>query len=142
MPLPTNLTNNEVKDRSGAAVNFTRRSNGPGSAVEFSRVSEVPARPYRISVRHQDIGSGITARRRSAIQVRQTFVGHVDLTKYSTVIATITLDVPTGNLTGMNEAKDVLANLGQFCFTIGAAETCTRLDGTGYGVAALTDGGV
>jgi hypothetical protein len=140
MALPTNLTNNEVKDRASAAVSFLRRSNGPGPQVEFAKTSEVPARPHRISVRHQDIGTGVTQRRRSALQVRLTFPGHVDSVKYATVLATLTLDIPIGNMTTTNEAKDVLANLGQICFTQGAAESCTRLDGSGIGASAILNG--
>lgn len=140
MALPTNLTNNEVKDRAGVEVEFIRQSTGPDRSTLFAKSGEVPSRPHRISVKHQETGTGVARRRRSVLRVDLSFVGLVDTTKIETVSAYIVVDMPVGNTTTANEVSDVLANLGQLCFTQGAAETAIRLDGTGYGAAALRYG--
>lgn len=140
MAIPANLTNNEVKDRASASVSFTRLSTGPGREVLFAKAGEPPARPHRLSVKHSETGTGLTRRRRSVVRVDLTFTGHIDSTKTSTASAYLVLDVPVGNMTSTNEAADVIANLNQFCFTQGAAEVSLRLNGSGFGAAALLNG--
>lgn len=140
MALPANLTNNEVKDRAAASVSFTRISTGPGREVLFAKASELPARPHRVNVKHAESGTGLTRRRRSVLRVDLTFTGHIDSTKTATASAYIVLDIPLGNMTSTNEAADVLANLNQLLCTQGAAEVALRLNGSGYGAAALLNG--
>lgn len=140
MAIPANLTNNEVKDRANASISFTRLSTGPGREVLFAKAGELPARPHRLSVKHAETGSGLTRRRRSVVRMDLTFTGHIDSTKTATVSAYIVLDIPTGNMTSMNEGADVLANLNQFLCTQGAAEVALRLNGTGFGAATLLNG--
>ncbi|DAD52366.1 TPA_asm: coat protein [ssRNA phage SRR5466338_4] len=140
MAFPANLTSNEVKDRAGVEQEFIRISTGPGRETLFAKSGEIPARPHRISVRHAETGSGLTRRRRSVLRVDLTHLGHVDNTKTVTTSAYVVLDAPVGNITTSNEATDCIANLIQMLATQGAAETTVRLDGTGYGAAALRYG--
>lgn len=140
MALPTNLTTSEVKDRTGTEQEFIRQSTGPDRSTLFAKSGEVPSRPHRISVKHQETGTGLARRRRSVIRVDLSFAGHVDATRIETTSAYAVCDIPVGNMTGVNETSDTLANLGQLCFTQGGAETAIRLDGTGFGAAALRYG--
>lgn len=136
--LPANLNTNEVKDRAGVELEFNRIATADRRA-EFQKVNEVPAQPFRISINHQDIGSGTTRRRRSVVRVDKTIIGHVDSAKSVQLSAYIVSDYPVGNLTNMNDGKDVLAALLSLCASTGATTTILY-DCTGYGAAALING--
>lgn len=138
MPLPTNLTTNEVKDRAGAEVEFQRLET-VGRTALFEKVGVVPALPHRISVSHQEIGSGLTARRRSRIRIDKTETGTYAEAPKITTTAYVVLDIPIGNSGNLDSAKDVLAELMSFLATTGAGTT-VLFDCTGNGAATLING--
>jgi len=79
-------------------------------------------------------------RRRSLIRIDKTVVSGVDSETPITVSAYIVLDAPTGAMTSITEASNVLAEVCSFVSTLG---TNTHLyDGTGTGAAALLAGGL
>lgn len=139
MPLNSTLLTNEVKDRTGAEVEFTRRENGPGARVEFQRVAESPQTPHRLVVSHQETGSQLKRRRRSLVRFDKTSISSVDLVTPVTTSAYIVVDAPVGAITTTTELAEVLANLLSFCATTGAATT-VLFDGTGTGAVPLISG--
>ena len=134
--LPTNLSTNEVKDAAGTEVEFLRISTLDRS-VTFAKNGETPNLPYRLKVSHQEVGSGIAARRRSVVRVDSTVLGNSGNTV--NVAGYMVLDIPIGDLGDYSAAKAVAANLNSFLSTTGAA-TIVLFDGTGYGTSALVNG--
>lgn len=136
--LPNNLTTNEVKDSAGVEIEFNRIRSSDRE-VEFQKVGELPGTPHRISVKHQETGSGVTRRRRSVLRADLTLAGSVDTTKTVTVSAYLVVDIPIGNMSSYVHAKTVLANILSLTATTGAATT-VLFDGTGHGAVALVNG--
>jgi len=136
--LNNTLNTNEVKDKAGAEVEFSRLMTNDRS-TEFSQITETPAAPHRLKISHQEIGAGSTMRRRSVIRIDKTVTG-VSL-KPVTVAGYIVLDAPVGDLATYDEPKNVIAELLSFCATTGAATT-VLFDCTGNGANALVTGGL
>jgi hypothetical protein len=134
--LPNTLNTNEIKDSAGTEYEFTRFGT---SLTDWKKVSELPTFPHRMSIKHQESGTGVTLRRRSVIRFDTTTTGQVDATQVARDSAYIVLDHQIGNHTTNTAAKNVLSFLGSFTFTLGGTSTFLY-DGTGNGAVALLDG--
>lgn len=132
------LNTNEVKDRTGTEVEFTRISTN-GRETEFAKVGEVPSQPYRLYVKHTETGEGLRKRRRSTVMFRKTTIAEVDSVTPVTSGAYVVIDSPVGAMTTNNVLTDLIANLLSFVGTTGAAST-VLFDGTGTGAKCLTNG--
>jgi hypothetical protein len=142
MPVfPANLTTNEVKNAAGTEVEFLRLGALPGSerSMVFAKSGEVPAQQHRISVSHQESGSGLTARRRSVVRIDQTIAGQVDTTKLVKNSFYLVGDLAIGQLTALTVPTDLLANLVSLIASQGATTTILY-DGTGYGASSILNG--
>lgn len=137
--LANTLNTNEIKDRAGVEVEFGRLSTGEGRKTVFSKVGETPNLPYRMSVSHQETGSGIDLVRRSLIRFDKTVASTVDSSKLVTASAYAVLVAPVGAMGAVTEFENVLANLMSFLATTGAGTT-VLFDCTGNGAATLTSG--
>jgi len=135
---PTDLNTNEVKNRSGVEVEFRRQSSSARQLV-FAQVGETPAAPHRITVSHQEIGSGTATRRRSVVRVDQMVSSNLDTTKMVKVSAYAVLDIPVGELASYDSAKDTLAELVSMLASRGASTTIL-FDCTGVAAEALVNG--
>lgn len=138
--LTNTLNTNEVKNASGTEVEFTRLSIGDRK-TEFAMISETPALPNRLSISHQETGSGLTRRRRSVVRFDRTTAGEVDTTLNVRSSAYIVLDAPIGNLSATTATKAVLAQLMSFVASLGASTTILY-DCTGNGADCLVNGGI
>lgn len=138
--LANTLNTNEVKDSAGVEVEFSRLSTSDRE-TEFSKVGETPSQPYRLKIKHQETGNGMSLRRRSVIRFDKTSISGVDSSTPVTTSAYIVLDAPVGAMTSMTEATNAIANLMSFCATTGAATT-VLFDGTGNGAKTLLEGGL
>jgi hypothetical protein len=139
MPLPANLTTNEVKNSAGTEVEFLRRSTGPGAAVEYAQSGESPNAPHRLKVSHTETGSGTGLVRRSLVRVDKTVTGasgaSVVISSYNVTV------VPVGELSSTTEVKNVQAELMSFTASLGASTTILY-DCTGNGADSLVNGTV
>lgn len=138
--LPNTLNTNEVKDAAGAEVEFTHLDSAGRKRV-FAKVGEAPNAQHRLLISHIEVGEGLDRRRKSLVRVDKASASTVDTTRMVTSSAYIVLDAPVGALTTDAELKAVLAELGSFCFTTGAATT-VLFDGSGNGSQALLTGGL
>lgn len=138
--LSNTLNTNEIKDKAGVEVEFTRLSTTDRSTV-FAKVSETPSSPYRLTISHQESGTGMKKRRRSLVRFDKTSISGVDSITPITTSAYVVLDYPVGAATTQDEAANVLANIMSFCATTGAATT-VLFDGTGNGARELLNGGL
>lgn len=138
--LNNTLNTNEVKDRSGVEIEFSRIKT-LDRTTEFSKIAEQPNLPVRLKVSHQETGAGITLRRRSVIRFDKSSISTVDATKVVTNSCYIVLDAAVGGITSNNELADVIAMVLSFVGTTGAATT-VLFDGTGNGAKALIEGGL
>lgn len=138
--LTNTLNTNEVKDSSGSEVEFTRLSIADRSTV-FAKVGESPALAHRLSISHQESGSGLGKRRRSVVRIDKTIVSTVDSVTPVVVSAYLVLDTPVGAITAGTEPTHVLAEVLSFCASLGASTTILY-DGTGNGATALLTGGL
>lgn len=136
--LSNTLNTNEVKDSAGAEVEFTHRKQ-EGSMREFMKVNENPSQEYRLTISHQELGSGLKKRRRSLVRFAKTVISTVDSVTPVTILGYTVLDAPVGALTSTAELAHVVANLNSFCATTGAATT-VLFDGTGNGAKCLING--
>jgi hypothetical protein len=136
--LATTLNTNEVKQRAGTEVEFQHLAQNDRS-TEFGQITETPVGKHRLKVSHQEIGTGVEMRRRSASIITKKVAG-VSGT-YREIKATVNLDIPVGDLATYDDVKDVLAEVGSFCFTA-AGSTTFQYDGSGTGAAALLSGGL
>lgn len=137
--LANTLNTNEVKDRAGVEVEFARVSTGEGRKTLFSKVGEQTNAPYRMSVSHQESGSGIDLVRRSVVRFDKTVASTVDTSKLVTVSAYAVIQAPAGALTAATEMENVLANLMSFLASTGATTTIL-FDCTGTGAVTLIGG--
>lgn len=138
--LSNTLNTNEVKDRTGAEVEFSRLSTNERKTV-FSQINESPALPHRLSISHQEVGGGIGLRRRSVCRVDKTVLSSVDSTTPVTVSAYMVVDAPVGALTANTEIANALAELMSFSATTGSGTT-VLFDCSGNGASALLNGGL
>lgn len=136
--LSNTLITNEVKNSAGTEEEFERLSMNDRSTI-FARVGEVPSYPHRITVSHQEVGSGINRRRRSLLRVDKTVAGQIDTTQSMKCSWSTVADIPVGNMSSNTLPNDVAANSNSFLSTTGAATT-VLFDGTGNGVKTLRDG--
>lgn len=135
---PTDLVTNEVKNSAGTEVEFSRLSSS-GRQLVFAEKGEAPAAPHRITISHQELGSGQSARRRSVVRVDKKVSSALDTTKMVTVSAYAVVDIPIGELAAYTDAKDVLAELVSMLASKGASTTIL-FDCSGYGSEALING--
>lgn len=138
--LSNTLNTNEIKNSAGTEVEFSRLSTNERSTV-FAQISEVPSTPHRLSIAHNESGSGMKKRRRSVVRFDKTVISGVDSVTPITVSAYTVLDFPVGASTTNAEAANVLAELMSFMASLGASTTILY-DGTGNGAAALLSGGL
>lgn len=136
--LSDTLNTNEIKDSAGTEVEFSRMSQQDRSTI-FKKISENPSQPYRLTIAHQEIGTGLKKRRRSVVRFDKTVISDVDSVTPITHSSYIVTDTPIGAITTNADAAHVLANLLSFCATTGAGTT-VLFNGTGNGAVALLDG--
>lgn len=134
------LNTNEIKNAAGTEVEFTQISLGPRES-KYKAVTELPAYPSRLTIKHSETGSGTGLRRRSLVRFDKTVVGQVDATKPAVHSAYVVLDYPVGNSTSSANAAETLAYLMSFLASLGASTTILY-DGTGNGARALLQGEV
>lgn len=138
--LANTLNTNEIKNSAGVEQEFARISQGERQ-TEFALITESPATPHRLSVKHSEVGTGLAKRRRSVVRIDKTIAGQVDVDTPVTVSAYVVMDIPVGNMTAYAEATNVLANLQSFVSSTGATTTILY-DGTGNGAVCLLSGGL
>lgn len=136
--LANTLNTNEIKNAAGTEEEFSRLSQSERSTV-FAKVGENPSQPHRLSVSHQESGTGMKRRRRSLVRIDKTIISPLDSATPVTASAYLVLDTPVGALNSMAEPTNVLANLQSFVSTTGAATT-VLFDGTGNGAKTLLNG--
>lgn len=136
--LSTTLVTNEVKNAAGVEIEF-ERTGGEGRQSVYSARPINYALPNNLSVKHSEVGSGITRRRRSVVRFDKTVVSTVDNVTPVTVSVYAVADIPEGALLANTEAANVLAQLNSFLSTTGAATT-VLFDGTGNGSQVLLNG--
>jgi hypothetical protein len=135
--LANTLNTNEVKNSAGTEVEFEHVENLPGRGRVFRQIGESPNLKHRFSIRHQELGSGADERRRSALQFIKEFAGVSGVERK--VVATLTLDIPVGDISDLTNPTTVMAELMSFVASLGATTTILY-DGTGNGAAALING--
>jgi hypothetical protein len=136
--LSNSLNTNEIKNSGGTEIEFSRLSTSDRQTV-FSQVAETPSAPHRLTIAHQETGSGMKLRRRSVVRFDKTVTSGVDSVTPITVSAYAVLDFPVGASTTAAEAANVIAELMSFLASLGASTTILY-DGTGNGAAALLNG--
>jgi hypothetical protein len=136
--LPNTLNTNEVKNSAGTEVEFSRLSTSERSTV-FAQIAETYNLPHRLSISHQETGTGVTLRRRSSVRVDKTVTGASGTPRKCS--SYWVSDIPVGDLGSNAEPKNVQAELLSFMATTGAATT-VLFDNTGHGAAAIIDGGL
>lgn len=138
--LTNTLNTNQIKDSTGAEVEFDRLSINDRKS-EFKAIAESPSSPHRLNIAHQETGAGIKKRRRSVVRFDKTVASTVDPTLPVVVTAYVVLDTPVGALTTTAEAAHVLAELMSFVASDGATTTILYA-GTGNGANVLLNGGL
>jgi hypothetical protein len=138
--LANTLNTNEIKNSAGTEVEFSRLSSSDRSTL-FAQITETPSLPHRLTISHQEVGSGIKKRRRSVVRFDKTVMSGVDTTLPVTVSGYCVLDSPVGALTANTEPTHVLAELMSFMASLGASTTILY-DGTGNGATTLLSGGL
>lgn len=107
--------------------------------AEFRLATEAPATPHRLTIAHQETGSGSNRIRRSKVRFDYSVYSDIDPTKVVVCSAYANLVIPTGLLGTYTAPTLVLANLNSFLSSLGATTTIL-FDGTGSGSAALLAG--
>lgn len=138
--LSNTLNTNEIKNSAGTEVEFSRLSSSDRQTV-FAQIAETPSAPHRLTISHQETGSGLKQRRRSVVRFDKTVISGVDSITPITVSAYAVLDFPVGASTTSAEAANVLAELMSFLASLGASTTILY-DGTGNGAKSLLEGGL
>jgi hypothetical protein len=138
--LSNTLNTNEIKNSAGTEVEFSRLSSSDRSTL-FAQITETPSLPHRLTISHQEIGTGIKRRRRGVVRFDKTVMSGVDATVPVTISAYCVLDSPIGALTANTDPTHVLAELMSFMASLGASTTILY-DGTGNGAATLLSGGL
>jgi len=137
--LSNNLNTNEVKNAAGTEVEFEHLEFPPGRARVFSMIGENPSLPHRLSISHEETGTGNKRRRRSRIRFDKTKLSEVDSVTPITGSVYVVSDAPVGHLTTTALIKDLVAELNSFLSTTGAGTT-VLFDGTGSGANVLIQG--
>jgi hypothetical protein len=132
------LNTNEIKDSAGAEVEFTQISLGPREST-YKYVLETPALPNRLVIKHSEVGSGFSLRRRSLVRFDKSVVSTMDATKNVTMSAYAVVDLPVGAIASQVTFTPVLAYLLSFCASLGVTTTILY-DCTGNGARALLQG--
>jgi hypothetical protein len=138
--LANTLNTNEIKNAAGTEVEFQRLSSSERETV-FGQITETPALPHRLTIKHQETGLGLKKRRRSVIRFDKTSIATVDNVTPVTTSAYAVLDAPVGALSANTEMAAVTAELMSFLASLGASTTILY-DGTGNGAATLLNGGL
>jgi hypothetical protein len=136
--LSNTLNTNEVKNAAGAEVEFNHLSNSERARV-FYQIGEAPALTHRLLINHQEIGSGLTKRRRSRVGFTKTVISTVDNVTPVTILVYKVVDAPIGALLASSEIANVLAESMSFEASLGASTTILY-DCTGNGAACLLNG--
>jgi len=136
--LSNTLNTNEVKNAAGVEVEFNHQSANNRTRV-FAQVGEIPSQTHRLTISHQETGSGMTLRRRSLCRFDKVVISGVDSKTPVTVSAYCVLDFPVGASANNTEASNVLAELMSFLATTGAGTT-VLYNCTGNGADALLNG--
>jgi len=136
--LSNTLNTNEIKNAAGTEVEFTHRD-AVGRVRTYQMISELPAFPHRLTIRHDEVGSGLRLVRRSLVRFDKTIISTVDNITPVVVSAYQNLIIPVGAIIAQTEAANVLAECMSFCASLGASTTILY-DGTGNGAAALLNG--
>jgi hypothetical protein len=136
--LSNTLNTNEVKNSAGTEVEFQRLST-EGRTTVFAQIAETPNLEHRLSISHQESGSGSARRRRSVVRIDKDVVGVSLLPR--TVSSYWVTDAPVGDLSATTEIKNVIAELMSFCASLGASTTILY-DGTGNGADVMINGGL
>lgn len=138
MPLPTNLTTNEVKNAAGTEVQFL--GTGPeGRTRTFIQENENPSQEHRIKIQHQETGAGMKKTRRSNLRTSKVTVSTVDNLTPVPIIISTTCQIPVGALVALTEVKNVVAEHISLLASTGA-DTVIKFDCSGYGADALVNG--
>lgn len=135
--LSDTLSSNQIKNRAGTGISFQRLYN-EGRKAFFAKVGEGALR-HRLTIGHQESGSGINLRRRSLTRFDLTVLSQVDALTPVVIGGYTVLDSPVGHLTDTNSQADVLANLMSLLAATGAGTTIL-FDGTGNGAQVLLTG--
>jgi len=138
--LSNTLNTNEVKNAAGTECEFQSLSINQRERV-FGLITESPALPHRLSVKHAETGAGIKLRRRSLARIDKTVISTVDNVTPVTVSCYLVLDAPVGALSAVTEMANVLAELGSVTFLNGTDNTFLY-NGTGTVGSALLTGGI
>jgi hypothetical protein len=138
--LSNTLNTNEIKNSAGTEVEFSRLSSSDRSTL-FAQITETPSLPHRLTISHQEVGTGIKRRRRGVVRFDKTVMSGVDATVPVTISAYCVLDSPIGALTANTEPTHALAELMSFMASLGASTTILY-DGTGNGATTLLTGGL
>lgn len=138
MSLPLHLQSSEVKNSAGTEVEFLHREL-VGRKKVYAVKDEVPSRPHRITVQHEDIGAGLKLQRRSNFNTIKNVVSEVDEVTVVPIRISTTIQVPSGHLLTATETKNVIAEHMSFLASIGASTTILY-DCTGYGAEVLANG--
>jgi len=137
--LSNTLVTNEIKNSSGTEVEFERLSIN-GRATEFKAITEVPGRPLRLKISHQEIGTDNNQRRRSLIRFDEVVTNNA-VTLEGNLSCQLVMDIPIGILDDTVPIKRVLAYMMSFCASLGVTTTILY-DGTGNGAVVMTTGGL
>lgn len=138
--LTNTLNTNEIKNSAGTEQEFQSLSIDQRSR-EFSLTTELPNRPHRLRISHQESGTGSKRVRRSLFEVSKTIISDVDNVTPVTIIARTTVVLPVGYLASTTEMSHVLANLISGLASDGS-NTTIKYDGTGTFASALLSGGL
>jgi len=136
--LSNTLNTNQVKDSTGAEVEFERMLTNERTSV-FQKIGMQEALPHKMSIAHQESGTGMKRRRRSAFRVDLTSISGVDSVTPITDSAYIVLDRAVGASTSDTAATNVLANLLSAVASDGSDSTI-KFNGTGTFASALIKG--
>lgn len=139
--LSDTLNTNEIKNAAGTEVEFQNLSRGPGRSGLWAQINETYSRQHRFSIRHEEIGTGIKLRRRTAIRFDKYVVSDVDSSLVVPILCYQVMDIPIGALTATTEPANVLAELGSLVYSLGASTTILY-DGSGNGGKVFLLGGL
>lgn len=138
--LSNTLNTNEIKNAGGTELEFSRLSTSDRKTV-FALIGEAPSLPHRLSIAHQETGSGLRLRRRSVVRFDKTVISTVDAITPCTISYYQVLDAPIGALAAATEMANVIAEGLSFSASLGASTTILY-DCTGNGAKCLLEGGL
>jgi len=136
--LSNTLNTNEIKNSSGTEVEF-QHLDTEGRTREFAQINESYALRHRLTIKHVETGVGIKTVRRSVVRVDKFVASTVDTSLIVPISFYQVAIIPVGALLAQTEPAHVNAELGSFCYSLGASTTILY-DGTGNGSVALLNG--